>query len=70
MAVGVSAVSSIYTAQEKLDAVEREIRQRGRVYARMISREEMTKEKAHYEIAIMRAIAEDYRALARKDRLI
>jgi hypothetical protein len=68
--VGVSAVSSIYTAQEKLDAVEREIRQRGRVYARMISREEMTREKAEYEIDIMRAIAEDYRALARKDRLI
>ena len=63
-------MSSIYTAQEKLDAVEREIRQRGRVYGRMVATVNMTKKKAEYEIDIMRAIAEDYRALAQKERLI
>lgn len=59
-----------FTAKDKLDAVDREVRYRVRVYARLIEQGKMAKEKAEREVAIMRAIAADYHALALKERLL
>jgi hypothetical protein len=59
-----------FTAKDKLDAVDREVRYRVRVYARLIEQGKMTKEKADREVAIMRAIADDYHKQALKERLL
>lgn len=59
-----------FTAKQKLDAADREVKQRVRVYARLIATGKMTKEKAEYETDIMRAIAADYHTLALKERLL
>jgi hypothetical protein len=59
-----------FTAKDKLDAVDREVRYRVRVYARLIEQGKMTKEKADREVAIMRAIADDYHTQALKERLL
>jgi hypothetical protein len=60
----------IYTAKEKLDAVQREIRMRRRVYPRRVSEQRMTQQLADREIAVMEAVAKDYEDLAVKERLI
>jgi hypothetical protein len=54
-----------YTAQQKLDAIEREIGYRVYVYERRVEAGHMSRKKADYEIAIMRAIADDYREAAK-----
>lgn len=59
-----------FTAKEKLDAADREVRYRVRVYERLIRDGKMSKEKADREVEIMRAIASDYHALALKERLL
>lgn len=59
-----------YTATEKLEAVDREVKYRVRVYARRIAEGKMTKETADYQVAVMRAIAADYHTLALKERLL
>ena len=59
-----------FTAADKLAAVERELKYRHRVYDRRVVEGKMTKELADRQIAIFEAIAEDYRQLAQKDRLI
>lgn len=46
---------------EKRAAAEREVRQRQRVYPRLVREGRMTQEFADRQIAVMRAIAEDYR---------
>ena len=61
---------TIFTAAEKLGAVERELRYRRRVYARRIDEGQMTKELADRQIAVMEAIAADYLELANKERLL
>jgi hypothetical protein len=58
------------TAADKLACAEREIKQRERVYERLIQRGDMSVEKARRELALMRAIAEDYRAQAEGERLL
>jgi len=48
--------------RDKLDCIEREIRYRERVYARRWRAGQMTLTQARRELAIMRAIAAEYRA--------
>jgi len=43
---------------------------RERVYPRWIDEGRISKQKAQQEIAIMKAIADDYRAASEKERLI
>jgi len=44
-----------------MQAAEREVSQRKKVYRRLVYTKRMTQEKADYETAIMQAIADDYR---------
>lgn len=60
----------MFPAQDKLDAIKREIGYRRHVYARRVSEGRMTQAKADHEIKIMEAIAEDYEAQASKERLL
>lgn len=59
-----------FTNEQKLQAIEREIRYRERVYANRVAIDRMTRAKADYEVAVMKAIADDYRRLAEGERLI
>jgi hypothetical protein len=54
----------LFTAKQKLESIEREIKQRLRVYPRLIAKHKMTRKTAEHECDIMREIAEDYRRLA------
>lgn len=58
-----------FSADDKLACVERELRQRRRVYARLVAQERMSEAKADHEIGCMEAIAEDYRREAAKGDL-
>ena len=51
------------TTADKLHCVERELGYRRRVYDRLVCRGKMTELHARREIALMEAIAEDYRAV-------
>jgi hypothetical protein len=59
-----------FTATLKREAALREVRQRERVYPRLVSNGRMSETEAKYETDIMRAIAADYEALADGERLI
>lgn len=59
-----------FTATEKLEAVERELKYRKRVYPRRVSENKMTQALADKQIALMEALAADYRAKAEGERLI
>jgi len=50
-----------YTDLDKLSEIERELMWRRRVYPRLIAKEDLTRNQADRQIAIMQAIAEDYR---------
>lgn len=63
-----SAVS--ITAAEKLACAERELRLRRRNYHRFIEHGRMSVRKAAYELAVMQAIADDYRAAVERERLL
>ena len=52
---------SEFTDQQKLDCIERELAMRRRVYPRWISRLKMEEAEARRQIAMMEAIAADYR---------
>lgn len=56
-----------FAAAEKLQAVERESRQRRHVYPRLVAAGKMTQRQADRQIAIMLAIEEDYRNLAQDE---
>lgn len=60
----------MFTAQQKLDAVERELGFRRRVYERRVADKKMSQQKADHEIAIFEAIAADYRDKAAGERLL
>lgn len=51
---------STYTAAEKLRELRREIGQRENVYPRLVAAGKLTQQKADRQMAILRAIAEDY----------
>jgi hypothetical protein len=59
-----------FDAKIKLAAVERELRYRRRVYPRQIADGRMTDGLANSQIAVFEAIADDYRKLAEKERLL
>lgn len=62
------------TAQDKFKELLREIKQRQHVYPRLIDAGKLTKQKADQQLAVIEAIAEDYRDAAdreaRAERLI
>lgn len=55
----------MFTERRKLQCIEREIKQRQAVYGRLVDEGRMTPKQAGEEIAIMREIADDYRAQIR-----
>lgn len=55
---------------EQIECVEREIRQRERVYARLVSTGKMTPNKARWETAAMEAVLETLRKAESGGRLI
>ena len=59
-----------FTALQKMEAAEREVKQLMRVYPRLISQGKRTREQATYQTDIMRAIARDYFQLSVKERLL
>ncbi len=59
-----------YTEQQKLDAIERELGFRRRVYARRVTEGKMTQRMADEQISIFEAIAADYQPKAAGERLI
>ena len=50
-----------FTTEDKLACAEREIRQRRRVYPRLVLTGRMTEAEADVQMALMEAIAADYR---------
>ena len=64
-----AATDVIFTADELAACAEREVRFRERVYRDRLTRGKMRPEQARREIAMMRAIAEDYRRRAEDDSL-
>jgi len=63
-------MTDVITTADKLACAERELKMRKRVYPRWQEQDKMSAGKAAHEIACMEAIAEDYRALAAKERLV
>ena len=59
-----------WTAEQKLRAVERELKMRYRVYPRFIAEGKMTQQQADREVSIFEDIAADYRAQVEKSRLL
>ena len=55
-----------YSFGDMRAAAEREVKQRERVYPRLIESRRMTRGQADRETAIMRAIADHFRELERK----
>jgi hypothetical protein len=49
-----------FSMQQKLEAVDRELTFRRRVYARRLAEKKMTQAKADHEICVMEAIKADY----------
>lgn len=60
----------LFTASEKLQAIEREIKLRRKVYPNRVTTHRMNASEALYQIEIMEAIAMDYREQAGKERLL
>lgn len=59
-----------FTAQEKHDCAEREVKQRRHVYPRRVAASKMTQALADRQIALMEAIRDDYAELAKGERLL
>lgn len=53
---------SRFTDQEKLEAAEREVKFRQRVYAKRVAAKSMSPEAAERQLGLMKEIADDYRA--------
>jgi hypothetical protein len=60
----------MFTAQQKLKAVQRELGFRHRVYARRVAEKKMTQQMMDDEIAVFQAIEADYEKAAAEERLI
>jgi hypothetical protein len=58
------------TLTDKLACLERELKYRKRVYARLVDRGKMTAQQSQRELELMEAIAQDYRELAPTERLL
>lgn len=59
-----------FTAQDKLECAEREVRYRKRVYAARVSTGRMTQGLADRQIALMEDIVRDYALAAEAERLL
>lgn len=59
----------MFIAEQKLEAVEREIKYRRRVYPGLVEQGKMSQPQADRQIAIFEAIALDYRKAAASDDL-
>jgi hypothetical protein len=59
-----------YTAQQKRESIEREIKYRRRVFPRLIENGKMTRALADQQIAIFEAIRDDYTKAEQSERLI
>lgn len=60
-------MTQAFTAADKAACAEREVTQRRRVYPRLVESRRMKQAEADRQIAIMEAIAADYRAQADAD---
>ena len=60
----------ILSASQKLEAVERELKLRRRVYPSLILRGRMKQSFADLQVAIFESIADDYRRQTETERLI
>lgn len=58
------------TFQEKLEAIQREIAYRKRVYPRLVQSGRMTQALADKQIALFEEIERDYTEMAAKERLL
>lgn len=59
-----------HSDQEKMEAVDRELSYRRRVYPRLIESRKMTPDLAARQISLFESIAADYRAAVRARRLL
>jgi hypothetical protein len=59
-----------FSAEQKMRAAWREVKQREKVYSRLVASGSMKQSEADYQIGIMKAIATDYERMAEKERLI
>lgn len=59
-----------FTAKQKRECAEREAKMREQVYPRRVQNRQITREFADEQIALMRAIADDYRKFEEAERLI
>ena len=60
----------MFTAAQKYACAIREFKMRQRVYTRLVNVNARTRDDADRELAMMREIADDYEALAKKERLL
>ena len=58
------------STEAKLACVERELKLRQKVYARLVETHKMSPDRAEHEIACMRAIMKDYESQLDKERLL
>ena len=56
---------SDFSAEQKRQCVERELRFRRVVFGKRVERQAMSQQQADYEIGCMEAIAKDYEAIIR-----
>jgi len=59
-----------FTFKQKLEAVEREIKLRKRVYRRWVQDKRMSQPEADRQIAVFEEIREDYERAEKTERLI
>jgi hypothetical protein len=59
-----------YSAHDKLTAIDRELAYRRRVYPRLVANHQVSQQHANYQIAVLEAIADDYRELVKKEQLL
>lgn len=60
----------MFTAKQKLDAIERELAIRHRVYVGRVANHRMTQKLMDYQIAIFEEIRDDYKKLVESETLI
>jgi hypothetical protein len=58
------------TPEQKLACARRELGLREHVYPKRVKSRAMSQEKADFELAVMRAIVEDYRGQVEGERLL
>ena len=59
-----------FTAEQKRDAVQRELERRRRVFPNRVVTHRMRQAEANHQLAVMAAILADYAAAAERERLL